>query len=459
MAKTLDSAVLAEQKYKRMTETPIVKLILQLGIPTMISMLITSLYNMADTFFVGQLGKSASGAVGVVFGLMSILQAIGFMFGQGAGSNISRLLGAKDTDTATRFAATGFWSAVFVGACIGIFGLLFLPELMLLLGSTETILPHAKGYAFYILLAAPFFTGSHVINNILRYEGQSMYAMIGLCSGAILNIILDPICISLLHMGTAGAGFATALSQVISFCILVYMVMSGKTQSRLRIRAVTLKISVLWKIISTGFPALIRQGLTSLSTMVLNHSAGVYGDAAVAAMSIVTRIFAFVFSLFLGLGQGFQPVSGFNYGAKKYQRVRKAFWATVIIGEVIMLVASIVVFIFAEPLVTLFQRDPSVVVIGVPAMRYHCLINLLIPPTVCVNMLFQSIGLAGRGSFLAALRSGLCLLPTLLLLPPIIGLTGIQIAQPVSDVLTFLITTPFAVQFLRQLKSEKNLPH
>jgi len=454
MAKQRDAAAMAEEKYIRMTQTPVPKLILRLGIPTIISMMVTSLYNMADTYFVGQLGKSASGAVGVVFGLMAILQAIGFMFGQGSGSNISRLLGSRDTETAVKFASTGFCSAFCLGGVIGILGLCFLPQLMRLLGSTETILPYAKQYAFFILLAAPFYTGSNVLNNILRYEGQSLYAMIGLASGAALNIILDPIFISVLGLGTAGAGLATALSQIVAFSILFYMTKSGKTQSQIRLRSVTLTPVVLFNIIRTGFPAMIRQGLSSLSTMVLNHSAGVYGDAAVAAMSIVNRISYFLFSIFLGLGQGFQPLAAFNYGAKKYRRVRKAFWVTMLYGIVLMAAASIVCFSFADRLIALFQDDPSVVVIGIPALRYHCLTLILLPTTTCANMLFQSLGFAGRGSLLAALRSGLCLLPMLLILPRLFGLTGIQMAQPATDFFAFLIALPIALQFLKQLKQK-----
>ena len=323
----------SEEKYKQMTETPIPKLILRLGIPTIASMLITSVYNMTDTYFVGQLGKSASGAIGIVFSLMAIFQAFGFMFGHGAGSNISRRLGQHDVDSATRFASTGFFLALLMGAVIGVFGLLFLTPLMYLLGSTETILPFARDYGMWILLAGPIFTGSCVLNNILRYEGMSFLAMIGLVSGGFLNMILDPILIFLFDMGTSGAGLSTAISQAVSFLILLYMFLAGRTESKLKLSKVTRQWQEIWLIVATGLPSLIRQGLASLSGLLLNHQAGIYGDAAVAAMSIVNRITSFIFSVGLGMGQGYQPVAAFNYGAKIYSRVRKGFWFTGLAGE------------------------------------------------------------------------------------------------------------------------------
>lgn len=442
----------AEEKYIRMTQTPIPKLITSLGLPTIASMLITSVYNMTDTYFVGTLGKSASGAIGVVFSLMAIFQAFGFTWGQGSGSIISRRLGQHDERSASHFATTGFWMAFFTGTLIGILGLLFLEPLVYLLGSTDTIMPHAKAYAGWILVAAPFFTSSCVLNNILRYEGMSVYAMVGLTTGGILNIILDPILILGLKMGTAGAGLATAFSQFVSFSILLSMFLRGRTQSKIR------KPVLIWndivQIVQIGFPALLRQGLGSLSTLFLNHRAGVYGDAAVAAMSIVTRITNFVFSVGIGIGQGFQPVAAFNYGAKKYSRVKKGFWFTAFSGEILLGLLALVCFIFAETLAVIFQPDPTVVELVVPTLRIHCVGCLLLPFFVSGNMMFQSTGFAGKSAVLSAMRSGLCFIPLVLILPFFFDLFGIQIAQPIADLCSFLISIPLVLRFFRELPQD-----
>lgn len=444
-----------DAKFIRMTQEPIPKLIMQLGFPTIISMLISSLYNMADTYFVGTLGKSASGAIGIVFSLMAILQAFGFMFGHGSGSVLSRKLGQQDTCSASKFASTGFFLALGTGCIIGIVGLLALTPLMYLLGSTETILPFAKQYAVFILLAAPFFVGSCVLNNILRYEGMSFFAMIGLASGGILNILLDPLFILVFRMGTAGAGLATALSQIVSFCILLYMFLSGKTVCKLRPKNITSSWHDVKLIVTTGFPSLIRQGLGSFSGMLLNHQAGVYGDAAVAAMSIVNRVTQFVFSVNIGIGQGFQPVASFNYGAKRYSRVKQGFWFATILSEILLLVICSACFFFAEPIIRLFQEDPSVVVIGIPALRYQTIACIFLPFATCSNMMFQSVGLSGRASLLSTLRNGLCFIPLILVLPSVCGLSGVQLSQPISDVLAFMICVPMALYFLSHMPADK----
>lgn len=335
------------------------------------------------------------------------------------------------------------------GLLISIVGLIFLEPLMYLLGSTKTILPYARDYARWILMAGPFFTSSCVLNNILRYEGMSYYAMIGMTLGGILNIILDPILILFCHLGTAGAGIATAASQIVSFSVLLYMFLSGKTQSRiLRPKKLFTQIIPTLKI---GFPALLRQGLGSLSTLILNHTAGIYGDAAVAAMSIVSRITNFVFSVGIGIGQGFQPVAGFNYGAKKYSRVRQGFWFTTLAGEILIGFLAVGCFLFAAPLAQLFQPDPTVVEIAVPALRIGCIGCLFLAFSTSTNMMFQSTGKAGKSAILSALRSGLCFIPAVLILPVFLDLLGIQIAQPAADLVTFVVSIPMALKFLRKL--------
>ncbi|MBR5565546.1 MAG: MATE family efflux transporter [Roseburia sp.] len=457
MEKEKRSADKASAQYIKMTETPVAKLILMLGIPTTISMLVTSIYNMADTYFVGQIGTSASGAVGVVFGLMAIIQAFGFMFGHGAGSIVSRSLGAKDAERASQIASTSFVCAGASGIGISVLGILFLDPLMRLLGSTETILPYARTYAFYILLAAPFMASSCVLNNVLRYEGQAAFAMVGLVSGGLLNIFGDWLLVSNIGMGVRGAGLATAISQVISFCILLFMFIRGKTESRLQLkRATKMCLGDVVLICKTGFPSMMRQGLSSISTMVLNGQAGAYGDAAVAAMSIVNRVCFLAFSVGLGIGQGFQPVSAFNYGAKKYGRVRKGFLATWGMGELFLGMFAVVGFLNAEFLMSLFRDDAEVIAIGTVALSAQMISLFFQPLSVCANMMFQSVGKNGVATFLAMLRSGLFFIPTLLVLSATLGLTGIEIAQTVADVLTFMVSVPFVISFLKTLKRLEN---
>ena len=439
------------QQYKKMTETPIPKLILGLAAPTILSMLITSIYNLADTFFVGQISTSASGAVGIVSSLMAILQALGFMLGHGSGSIISRSLGSQNTDAATRFASTSFFTALVFGGIITAAGLLTLPDFMMLLGSTETILPHACAYARYILLAAPIMMSSLVMNNILRYEGKASFAMIGLVTGGLLNIALDPLFIFGLGMGTAGAGLATALSQTISFCILLSMFLRGKTVSQFRITAVTRSPAEFGTILMTGMPSFGRQGLNSIGGMLLNIAARGYGDAAVAGMSIVSRIFMFIISVAIGVGQGLQPVAAFNYGARKFRRVRQAAIFTMGAAFCMLVVLVALCWVDSDALIRLFRDDPDVTAVALPAFRFQCLAILLQPVIVVANMTFQSVGKAGRATFLACCRQGVFFIPLILILPRTLGLVGVETCQPIADVFTFIVSLPFLLAFLNQL--------
>ena len=444
-----------KSQYEMMTAKPVPSLIIQLGLPTMVSMFVTSIYNMADSYFVGQINTSASGATGVVLGLMAILQAVGFMFGHGSGSIISRKLGQKDVENARTIAATGFYSALIAGFFFLIFGGLFVTPLMRLLGSTDTILPYARTYAICILAAAPALVSSCVMNNILRYEGRAFFAMIGLTSGGILNIFLDMLFMQKMGMGIFGAGLATAISQYISWALLLTMFILKKTQTSLNPKYAKFKFSILADIVTTGLPSLARQGLASISTMLLNNAAGAYGDAAIAAMSIVNRISMFIFSAVLGIGQGFQPIAGFNYGAKKYSRVRQGFFFTLIFGTIALGIASMIVFFNAGNCIQFFRNDPEVITIGIPALHAQCIALFFVPFQVCNNMMFQSIGYKFNATFLSSLRNGLCFIPILLIFSFVWGLTGIQIAQAVADVMTSLICIPFTVSFFAKLPKEE----
>ena len=438
-------------QFRRMTETPIPQLVLSLAAPTILSMLITSIYNLADTFFVGQISTSASGAVGVVSSLMAIIQALGFMLGHGAGTIISRSLGSRDTTAATRFASTSFFTALVFGVVLAVAGLGTLPHFMMLLGSTETILPHACAYARPILIAAPLMISSLVMNNILRYEGKASFAMIGLVTGGVLNIALDPLFMFVFGLGTAGAGIATALSQSISFCILLSMFLRGKTVSQFRLSAVTREARDFGRILLGGAPSFGRQGLNSIGGMLLNLAARSYGDAAVAGMSIVSRIFLFIISVAIGVGQGLQPVASFNYGARKYRRVRQAAIFTIEAAFCMLVVLVGLCWVNGDALIRLFRDDPAVTAVALPAFHYQCLAMLLHPIIVVANMTFQSVGASGRATFLACCRQGVFFIPLILILPRTHGLFGVEICQPIADVLTFLVSLPFLLAFLQQL--------
>ncbi len=442
-----------------MTETPVWKLVLVLGIPTTISMLVTNIYNMADTYFVSTLGNSAGGATSIVFSIMAILQAFGFMFGHGAGSHVSRLLGARDAQKAGRYLSSSVLLAVLSGTAIMAFGLLFLEPLMLFLGSTPDILPHAKDYAFYILIAAPAMTTSCVFNNVLRYEGKATLAMFGLTSGGILNIFFDYILVIHLGMGTAGAGIATAVSQYISLIILIAPFLLGKTQSKLKFVRGFISPRIVWDIISTGLPSLIRQGLSSISIGVLNVQAKVYGSAAIAAMGYVSKTVQFIFCVGLGIGQGFQPVAAFNYGAKKYSRVKKGSYFTMIFGLFLIGSLSALCYALAPDVIGIFNSEGTELVtnIGVEALRINCMVLWVLPATVVGNMMFQSIGKRVPAILLSALQNGIAFIPMLYLLPYVFekyygrGLLGLEMAQPMAYIITAVVTLPATVIFLSRL--------
>ena len=446
----------AESQFIKMTETPVSKLILTLGIPTTISMLITNIYNMSDSYFVSQVSLSAGGATSIVFGIMSILQAFGFMFGHGAGSNISRMLGAKNIEKANRYASTGFFSAMLCGFVILTVGLLLLEPLMLLLGSTDTILPYAKDYGKFIFLAAPAMTSSCVLNNILRYEGKAALAMIGLTTGGILNIILDPIFIFAFDMGIAGAGLATALSQYVSFCILLSMFLFNKTQSKLSVRFISKEIYILKDIIITGLPSLARQGLNSVSTMVLNAQAKVFGDAAIAAMGYVARTSSLIFSVGLGIGQGFQPVAAFNYGAKKYKRVKNGTMFTFAFGTGFIGAIASVCFVLAPQIISLFRKEEPVVDIGSEALRIMCVFLMFLPISVVATMLFQSVGKSVSALILSCMQSGLIFIPLCAVLPRFLGITGIEISLPLAYFISATVSVPMLISFFRHLPEEES---
>lgn len=444
-----------EKQYKKMTEQPIKSLILKMAVPTTISMLVSSLYNMADTYFVSQLGKSVSGAVGVVFSLMAIIQAVGFTLGMGSGSLISRSLGVKRNDRANMFGSTAFFASLSFGLLITLFGLIFINPLMRSLGATETVLPYAKDYASYILYGAPIMTASFVLNNILRSEGKAKLSMFGIATGGILNIILDPIFIYVFKLGISGAAIATLISQVISFVIMLMSFLRGKTVVKLSPKFISKELSVLFEIIKTGAPSFCRQGLASLSTILLNNQAAFYGDAALSAMSIVSKIFMLLFCVGLGIGQGYQPVIGYNYGAKRWKRVREAYLFTYAVGTVVMSFFGAAAFIAAPHIMPLFIDDAEVIEIGVNALRFQAVTMPLLSTNVMCNMTFQSIGHKLKAVMLSCCRQGIFFIPLVLILPKAFSLTGIEAVQAASDFCTFIVSLPFVFTFLKSVKAQE----
>ena len=441
-------------KYTQMTTAPIPGLVTRLAVPTIISMLVTAFYNMADTFFVGRIGTSASAAVGVVFSLMAIIQACGFFFGHGSGNYISRALGAHDDADAARMVATGFFCAMIAGAALAVAGIACIRPLARLLGSTETILPYAVDYMRVILIGAPWMMASLVLNNQLRFQGSAFYSMVGIATGAIINIGLDPLLIFACKMGIAGAALATILSQFVSFCLLLAGTRKGGNL-RVRFKNFTPSRKYLLAIVNGGMPSLCRQGLNSVGTICLNFGAGAYGDAAIAAMSIVGRLVLFANSCVIGFGQGFQPVCGFCYGAKKYGRVKEAFWFCVKAATVFLCCVAVIGFAFAPGLVEIFRRgDADVRAIGAVALRAQCLTFPLSAWITLCNMMMQTIGKSVRASFLAMARQGLFFIPAVLLLPRFMGLFGLQISQPVADVVTFLVAIPLQMATFREMDRE-----
>ena len=443
-----------EQRTRMMLNQPVSRLIGRLALPSIISMLITSIYNMADTFFVSQLGTSASGAVGVIFSAMSMIQAISFTIGMGSGTNVSRALGAGKDEEARTFCSVGVITAFLTGVVLAALGLSSLDWLVRFLGATETIAPYAKAYATYIFYATPFMMSSFVMNNLLRFQGLAMYGMVGITTGGILNMILDPILIFGLNLGTAGAAIATGISQTVSFTILLIMCNTRPGAISISLRRFRPSLRMYGRILYNGLPSLGRQGIASVATVMLNTAAGVYGDAAIAALSIVSRFVMFINSAVIGFGQGFQPVCGFNFGAGRYSRVREAFRFSVKVATLILVVLVAVFLPLSRTIVTVFRPDdPDVIRIGTLTMQLQLATMPLWGFIIMSNMFTQSIAYGVRATTIAAARQSICLSPLLVILPRTLGLLGIQAAQPVADVLSLALSIAIVGGILRQMKA------
>lgn len=445
-----------EQKYDQMTEAPIAGVIGRLAVPTIVAMLVTSVYNMADTYFVSQIGTSASGAVGVVLSLMTLIQAVGFTLGMGSGNMIARMLGKRREEEASVYVAVGFFTALIFGVLLAVGGLCVIDRLAVWLGSTETILPYATAYMRYILLGAPFMAASFTMNGQLRFQGNAFFSMLGIGFGGVLNMALDPLFIFTLKLGIAGAAIATVLSQFISFCILLYFSARKKALVPLRLRFFRPSGAVYRNIMRMGLPSLFRQGIGSFATILLNNCAMPYGDAAIAAMGIVNRVMMFLMSALLGFGQGYQPVCGYCYGAKKFSRIREGFFFCVKVATVFLLALAVVVFVFAPQIITVFRReDLEVIAIGTRALRFECFALPFYGFYIMNNMLTQTLGRSVRATVLACARQGIFFMPLILALPAFLGLTGLMLAQPAAEILSALLALLCCRITLRELNSEE----
>lgn len=438
--------------YEFLTQAPVSRVILTMAVPTIVSMLVTCFYVIVDTYFVGQLNTQSTAAVGIVFPLMSLIQAIGSFFGHGSGAYMSRELGARRTDNASSMATTGLVYASLIGILIAVVALLFLRPLSLVLGSTPTSLPFTEQYMAIILLGAPFQIASFTLNSQLRMQGNARYAMWGIISGALLNVVLDPILIFACGLQLRGAALATVIGQIVSVAVLLAMChFRATTGVRLRPRFFSLHWHYVREIVYGGSPSLSRQGLASISVVLLNVAAAGYGDAAVAAMSIVSRVTMFVMAVIVGLGQGFQPFCGYCYGAALYNRLRHGFWFTVRVGFVFLLCFSAFFFCFAEQTIAVFRDDAIVIAVGSTALRWHLAVYPLNAYIMAGNMMLQTTRRPLRANVLSSARKGLVFIPFILILPHLFGLMGIAMCQAVCDVVTFIIAIPIVRSAFREM--------
>ena len=446
-----------QDQYYEMANAPISKIIPKLAVPTIISMLVTSIYNMADTFFVSQLGTSASGAVGIIFSAMAIIQALAFMIGMGTGNFIARMIGAGNRKLAEELASIAFFTGFGVGLVIAVIGNANIGQLVRMLGSTETIAPYAEAYASYIFVAAPFMICSFIMNNLLRFQGKALFAMVGITTGGVLNMVLDPIFIFGLDMGTAGAALATGLSQFISFCILLFMCNSREECISIHPKKFKPTLAIYGEIIHGGLPSLGRQGIASIATIIMNTMAQPYGDEAIAAMSIVNRFMMFVGSAMIGFGQGYQPVCSYCFGARLYDRVKKACVYCVKVSTIFLLAVSVIGLIFSGNIIQMFRKDDlEVIRIGTLALRLQ-LLTMPLQGLVVMggNMTPQSIGYGIRATIVSTARQGWLLIPILLCTVPVFGVLGIQMAQPIADVGTFILAAVVTKGIFKDLDRKK----
>ncbi len=447
------------ERRRMMLEDPIMKVIPVIALPMVISMLIDAFYNLADTYFVSQLGTAATAAVGINNSLMHFIRAIGMGFGMGAASYMSRLLGAKKGDEASKVASTTLFTSIgFITACAVIAFFVRRP-LVMLLGATETSMQYSMDYATYILLAAPFTAGEIALSQSLRSEGSTTFSMIGMVSGCVVNLALDPIFISTFGWGVAGAAAATALSKVVSFCVLLVPFLKGKSLITISFKLFTPSKEIYAEVARMGIPTFLRASLMSVASVVTNQYAGSYGDSVLAAVSVSNRIMMFVGSMVMGFGQGFQPIAGYCYGAKYYKRVRVAFWATTAFGAAICLVFGALLYFLAPQAVGIFTSDDAEIIrVGVYMVRVQCLTLPFHVWGMIINGIFQGLGKPVGAAILGLSRQVLALIPIMIIANKLYGVDGLMNAQALSDLATMIIAIPLLINILGFLKKKEKEP-
>jgi len=454
----IDTNIEAKRAERRrmMLEESVFKVVPIIALPMVVSMLIDAFYNLADTYFVSQLGTAATAAVGVNNSLMHFIRALGMGFGIGAASYCSRLLGAKRGDEASRVASTAVITSIAFASAVAAIAFVFRGPLVTLLGATATSKPYSIDYATYILLAVPFTAGEIGLSQTLRSEGSTTYSMIGMLSGCCINLALDPLFIFVFKWGVAGAAAATALSKVISFTVLLTPFLRGKSLLHISPKLFTPRKDIYFEIARMGIPPFLRACLMSIASVVTNNYAGSYNDSVLAAVSISNRIMMFVGSVVIGFGQGFQPIAGYCYGARRYKRIRKAFWATTLFGLVICLVLGTALYILAPQVVGKFTTDDSEIVrIGAYMVRVQC---LTLAPHVwgmIINGVFQGLGRPVGATILGLSRQVICLIPCMIILNALFGVDGLMNAQAIADCLTMFIAVPLLIYILNFLKKKE----
>lgn len=440
------------KKMNLLGNAPVPKALLAMGLPTMLGMMINAFYNLADAYFVGGLGTSQMGAISVVYPLGQVVVGLGLLFGNGAASYISRLLGLGEREKAGKVASTALYSSISVGAVIIICSLIFLKPILKLLGATESILPYAVSYAYIYIAASIFNVFNVTMNNIATSEGAAKTTMCVLMTGAVLNIILDPFFIYTLHSGVAGAAIATAISQAVSTLIYLCYVLRKKSIFRFHIKECTFSKEIMSEIFKIGVPTLVFQLLTSLSVSLINLQAKGYGDSAIAGMGAVTRIISMGSLMVFGFIKGFQPIAGYSYGSKNYKRLYEAIRTSVIWSTVFCMIFGFIMAIFPDLIISGFtNEDREMIDIGKRALRANGLSFLLFGFNTVYSSLLLALGRAGEGFFLGACRQGLCFIPVILILPFLWGINGILYAQPIADVISAIIAVFMAVHLHREL--------
>lgn len=442
-----------EEKRREMLERPVRSLILSLAAPSIFANLVTSIYNLADTFFVGQMGStSASAAVGVSFVTMTVIQAMGFYLAQGTGNPMSRYLGAGESEKARTFVNVGLAATLGFGILVTVVGHIFLDQLCYIGGATATIMPYARAYISIILFGAPFIASCFLLNMQLRFQGESFYSMLAMVAGAVLNTILTPILIFPVGLGIAGSALATVISEATSFFILLYqMNRAGITPLSPRYLRVP-DLAMLKEINNGGIPSFARQCMLGVATSLLNNAAAPFGDAAIAGIAVVQRITGFGNYVQIGIGQGLQPVVGYNLGAKRYGRIREAYFTAIKTAFMAVSVISVFTFVFAPQLIAVFRDDPEVVAFATLTLRLGSITLPFTGFAMITNFMLQTSGKMWRATILGSARLGLVLAPVVLVLPRLFGMLGVQIAQPVTDVITSLIAVPMAWSVLKEMR-------